>query len=203
MGNFKMTQLITNIIATILISGCSSYDQKDFDFNSNDLIHISSFKVGDTIYYENSLGDIDTIMVYKIDSSQNKELGTLAVNCLNVTIKHLPNDTLWTWKSWNNPTGKEEIMYQDLIRICKVPERKKTTYSINLQDFSSPYGNDKLGEYHTDTIKINNKVITNYFEIKSEYSKQTSIELICWTDQDGLIAYKNINGNWWTKKSSP
>jgi hypothetical protein len=57
--------------------------------------------------------------------------------------------------------------------------------------------------YHTDTIKINNKVITNYFEIKSEYTKQTSIDLIYWTDKDGLIAYKKMNGNRWTKKSSP
>lgn len=166
-------------------------------------MHISSFKVGDTIYYENSLGDIDTIMIYKIDSIQNKMRGSLIVNCINVTIKHLPNDTLWTWKSFNNNEGVAEIMYQDLIRICKEPERKKTIYSFNLQDFSSEYNNSNLGMYHTDTIKINNKVITNYFEIKSEYTKQTSIDLIYWTDKDGLIAYKKMNGNRWTKKSSP
>ena len=203
MGNFKMTQLITTFITTILISSCNSYDQKDFEFNSKDRMHISSFKVGDTIHYESSLGDIDTIIIYKIDSIQNKKWGTLTENCINVTIKYLPNDTLWTWKSFNNNDGVTELIYQDLIRICKQPERKKTIYSINFQDFSSEYDNDKIGSYHTDTIKINNKVISNYFEIKSEYSKQTNIELIYWTDKDGLIAYKKRNGNWWTKKSSP
>ena len=91
-----MIRIHTILTLITIISGCCSYDKKDFDFNTNDLKPISSFRQGDTIYYESNTGDIDTILIYKIDSIQNKDCGRFmakpAENHLFIAIKHLPNE---------------------------------------------------------------------------------------------------------------
>lgn len=211
-GNFKMTRILTTFILTIFISGCCSYDKKDFDFDSSELRPISSFKQGDTIYYESSSGDLDTILIYKIDSIQDRNCGGFmakpAENYLFVVIKHLPNDKLWTGTSTDGTTGKTEINYQNIITIDKRPQMKEMEYSIHFKDFYTSAGGDKtVGELRTDTVIINGKSITNFYEINHGYPERVTepanIELVYWTDKDGLLAYKNKRGDWWTKKSSP
>ncbi len=211
MGNF-MTRLIIYIIAIVFIYSCNSYDKKDFDFNSNDLRPLSSFKQGDTIYYQSTTGDLDTIMIYKIDSIQDRNSGGImakpAENYLFVAIKHLPNETAWTGTTQDGTSGKTEINYQYIITIDKIPQMKEMNYSIHFKDFYNSAGGDNtLGKLRTDTVNINGKNIANFYEINHGYPERvtepTNIELVYWTDKDGLVAYKNKRGDWWTKKSSP
>jgi len=206
-----MKQLIATFILTIIISSCT-YNKKDFDFNSNDLRPISAFKQGDTIYYQSSTGDLDTILIYKIDSIQNRNYGVFmappAENYLFVAIKHLPNDKFWTGTTTDATTGKTEINYQNILSIDKRPQMKEMDYSITYKDFYTSAGGIKtLGKLRTDTVNINGNIITKFYEIYHGYPERvtepTNIELIYWTDKDGLIAYKNKKGEWWTKKSCP
>jgi hypothetical protein len=207
-----MIRILTILLFLFYFSSCCSYDKKDFDFNKNDLLPFSSFKVGDTIYYENLLGDIDTILIHKIDSIQNKNCGGLmampAGNYLYIAIKHLPNDQLWTGTTTDATTGKTEINYQEIISIDKIPQTKEMSYSIDFKDFHTSAGENNIFEkLRTDTVIINGKNITNFYEVEHGYperlTKPTNIELLYWTDNDGLIAYKNKQGEWWTKKSFP
>ena len=85
---------------------------------------------------------------------------------------------------------------------------KRMDYSIHFKDFyTSAGGNNTIGKLRTDTVNINGKIITNFYEINHGYSERVTepanIELVYWTDNDGLIAYKNKRGDWWTKKSRP
>jgi hypothetical protein len=209
MHNFKIINLLIIIILMIMISGCCSYEQKDFNFNSKDLEYVSSFKQGDTIYYESSSGDIDTVLIHKIDSIQKPECSGLfskpANNYLFISIRHLPNDKLWSGTTTDS-SGKTEINYQNLITIDKRPQMKEIDFSINFKDFNtSKAASKKAGELHTDTVSINNLRITNYFVIRHGYPERINepenIEVIYWTNKDGLMAYKNKRGDWWTKKS--
>lgn len=205
-----MTRTLTKFLFLLCFSGCCSYDQKDFDFNKNDLLPFSSFKEGDTIYYENSMNDIDTFLIHKIDSIQNKNCGGLmampAENYLYVAIKHLPKDELWTGTTTDATTGRTEINYQNIISIDKRPQMKEKDYSIEFKDFYTSSGGDKIFEkLHTDTVIINGKSITNFYEIEHGYPERLTnprnIELVYWTNNDGLLAYKNKQGEWWIKKS--
>jgi hypothetical protein len=192
------------------ISGCCSYDKKDFDFSSTDLKPISSFKQGDTIYFESNTGDIDTILIHKIDSIQNRNCGGFmakpAENYLFVTIKHLPNDKLWTGTTTDGTTGKTEINYQNVITIDKRPQMKEMDYSIHFKDFYTSGGNNPIGKLRTDTLNINGRQITNFYEINHGYPERVkeplNIETVYWTNKDGLLAYKNKKGDWWIKRKA-
>lgn len=211
MDNKKITRILIIFTLIIIISGCCSYDQKDFDFNSNDLLPTSSFKQGDTIYYQNVAGDIDSILIYKIDSIQNKQCGVImalpAENYFYIAIKHLPNDKLWTGITTDGTTGKVKIDYQEIITIAKHPQTKEIFYSIDFKDFHSSINTKTVGTLRTDTVNINGGQITNFYKINHGYPervmKPTNIEVVYWTDNDGLIAYKNKKGEWWTKQQKP
>ncbi len=194
------------IILTLLISGCCSYDKEDFEFNTNDLKHFSSFKLGDTIYYESTNHNIDTILILNYDSEQHKNcggfLGPRPINGKWIRIKHLPTDK---WYGKTQEEGKPtRIDYQSLFWITKYPLAKKTEYSISFKDFCSRY-DTIIGDFHTDTIVLNGKQMTNYYIVNHAYPERvtdsTNIERVYWTDKDGLTAYMNKGGEIWIKKS--
>lgn len=63
-----------------------------------------------------------------------------------------------------------------------------------------------IGEFHTDTIKLNDLKVSNYYIVKHGYPERITepqnIETIYWTDKFGLAAYRTKDGETWTKKSS-
>lgn len=196
---------ISTIVFIILFTGCFSYDQKDFDFNESELKHLSSYKTGDTIYFENQVGDLDTIVVKGFEKNQKKEFGTFmalpASNYIGISIQHIPTDK-WqgTIQNGNEPI---RITYQNIFTMSKFPQTKQIHYSISFKNFCSN-GYDSIGEFSNDTLRINQKKITNYYVPKNEYPERVvypyDIEIVYWTDNDGLTAYKYKNGLWYTKK---
>ena len=192
------------ILTIILICGCCRfhYDDNDFEFNNSELKHFGPYKKGDTIYFESNKNDIDTIQIMGFDTQRNKNYGCglmnpKPINCKWVLIKHLPNDN---WHGINNQTT---IVYQGLLWVLKFPTDKKTKYFINFKDFHS-LEDTIIGEYHKDSITLNNFKFCNYYLVKHGYPERVketkNIELIYWTDKEGLIAYKNKGGEIWTKK---
>ncbi|MEZ4805703.1 MAG: hypothetical protein R2852_09535 [Bacteroidia bacterium] len=196
-------------MTTFFISSCCSYhyDQKDFEFNADELKYFSSFHIGDTIFYESSNFDLDTILILNYDTEKYENCGGLmAPRPLNgkwVRIKHLPIDK-WhgTIKVQDKPI---RINYQSLFLITKYPLDKRTEFSIDFKDFQSRK-DTIIGEYHTDTIDLHHLEITNYYIVNHGYpdriTDSTNIECVYWTDKEGLIAYKNKGGQVWTKKSN-
>jgi len=204
-----MKRQITIAILTFLISSCCYYDKNDFDFNSDELRHFSNYKIGDTIYFQSNLGDMDTITVVDFKTEQNKNYGGFMApkpsNGEWVQIKHLPIDNWHGTSQDMTKDGKIEIVYQALFWLSKYPADKKTEYSITFKDFySSSYSN--IGEFHKDTLLLNDLKINNYYIVQHNYPERIkeseNIETVYWTDQYGLTGYKNKNGETWTRKSS-
>lgn len=202
---YKLAFLL-NVLFIIPCQNSNNYDKNDFDFNQTDLAHLNSYKQGDTIYFENQLGKFDTILVKNIDKDQIRQAGTtkLVENRIWVSIEHLPRDK---WHGiMENIKGKIEIDYQHIIGISKFPQTKITEYSFHFKDFYPTVGIRTMGEYHSEAITINKKRIENYYIIRHgnprRITEPYNIEILYWTDKDGLTAYKNKNGDWWTKKSN-
>jgi hypothetical protein len=204
-------RIIGLFILVFLLSSCGCRtDKKEFNFDNNEPRHLSCYKTGDTIYFENSKSDIDTITIVNVDSAKGEECHGFSTprptgkSCW-VTIKHLPTD------KWCNPTvtsnGKDTISieYQKLVHIEKDPIKNKTFFTFGFKDFYAGY-EYVLGKPNTDTLTINNKTITNYYKINPTYPERqtepTSVVTLIWTDKDGLAAYKNKNGDWWAKKTT-
>lgn len=73
-----MRALIILIYLTVFLNSCCSYDDKDFDFKESELRHFSSYKIGDTIYFESDKNDVDTITITGFDTESNRACGAMS-----------------------------------------------------------------------------------------------------------------------------
>ena len=127
------------ILFTIVISGCCNYNKKDLEFNNKELNHFSDYKIGDTIYFESNLNDLDTFMIAGFRTELNENCGGFIApqprNTKWVQIKYLPIDK-WFGTSQNMTTrSKIDTIYQELFSISKNPTEKQVNYSISFKDF--------------------------------------------------------------------
>ncbi len=194
------------VILVIFISGCCSYNKSDLEFNAKELAHFADYKSGDIIYFQSNLGDIDTIKIVGFGTERNERCPGLntppPVNHRWLQIEHLPVDR---WFGTSITEKKTEVVYQELLSISKYPIETGVYYSISFKDFHSKIlPKSTVGEFHTDTIKLNNLNLTNYYLVRHGYPERITepknIEIIYWTDKFGLTAYKAKDGEIWTKK---
>ena len=197
----------------IFLSGCINYDysKKDFEFNKQDNDFFSAYNIGDTLYFKSNKNNIDIFTVIGFGMEQRKANGGLMnvfpINTKWIKIKHLPIDK-WASVSIETPNNKVDTNYQGLFWITKKPTFKNvTSYSIDFKDFyTNPATDSVIGEFHTDTIKLNDRLITDYYVIHHGYPDRVidsnNIEVVYWTKANGLTAYKNKGGEVWTKKYS-
>src|SRR5688572_2888681 len=93
---YFMTQFLTSISLIFLLLGCCSYDNRSFDFTEEEFNHFSRYKIGDTIYFQSNLGDMDTITIVGFGVEKKDTCGFLmAIPAFNerwIKIKHLPRD---------------------------------------------------------------------------------------------------------------
>jgi len=197
-----MRFIIFSLLVLVLFS--CGYDAKDFNFNADELKLISAYKVGDTIYFENGKGDVDTIVVLRIDTVQKRMPGFYpaqpASNRIGVVIKHPPVDR-WIVHSTNMSTKEKKTEYQHIISLSKFPQIKERGFMIQFKDFFS-FGKD-FWNYNSDTLLLCGQKITNYYAIdrgfRDEGLAPQSIRLIYWTREYGLTAYKYANGECWVR----
>jgi hypothetical protein len=204
----RMPRILSVIILTFIFNGCCSTDSKEFEFENNEPKHLSCYKSGDTIYFENSDNDIDTIAILSVDSAKGEKcIGLIAPRPVGkscwVTIKHLPIDKWHRVTTTGKDNDTASFDYQTLIYITKDPIKNQTFFDFNFKDFYTATWT-VLGKLKTDTLILNRKRITNYYVINHGFpirvKDSTNIETLIWTDQHGLTAYKNKNGVWWIKK---
>jgi hypothetical protein len=199
---------ILNILITVsLLTSCCSIDKTDIEFNDHELKHFSYYKPGDTVFFESNLGDIDTIEIIGFKNEKYDKCGGIMQrrpsNTRWLTIKHLPFDKWHGTSQDMSKDGNIEIDYQGLLWITKDPINKTTEYNIDFKDFHSTT-DTIIGEFHSDTLKLNNIILTNFYKIKHGYPERVidlnDIEVLYWSDNDGLLAYKDKGGQTWTKK---
>lgn len=203
-------------ILTLLffISGCCQlkYDSKDFLFNEKELSFFKAYKAGDTIYFENQFGNIDTIEIIDITPT-NAEPRTACsdgifinpkpTNSKEITIKHLPIDK---WQGvneqhYNNGKVKKSDNYQTFFSTTKFLVEKEVVTEISFKDFHSSLS---LNSIFNDTLTLNNKKWTGYFIAANSYPERVNeswkISKAYWTINEGLIGYETKGGQIWTKK---
>lgn len=111
-------------------------------------------------------------------------------------------DIVVTCRELTNPRqGYDEY---PLIILNRYPDEDSATFDLQLKDF---YTIDTTEPFvlSTDTIKANGLIFTNYYSFRpenySEKKDQSSVVKIYMTKDDGIKAYKTLNGTWWTKSS--
>jgi hypothetical protein len=189
------------------MTGCCSFDEKDLEFDKQELRHFADYKKGDTIFFESTSGDIDTIEIMGFKNEIFDKCGGIMAprpsNTCWLTIKHLPKDNWHGTSQDMTKDGKIEIDHQGLLWITKYPIGKTIQYAIDFKDFHSTT-DSVIGQFFTEPLDLNNLTLTNYYKVQHGYPERITdsidIEVVYWTDQAGLVAYRNKGGEIWTKK---
>ena len=179
----------------ILTSCCSD---TDFIFRPEYRNLIDKYKLGDTIYFQNSTGDVDTILISNLDSMQVCSKVTNNHKYVTVEIKHLPTN------KWNGgqviENGKSVYLDQALISVDKqLKNANDSEYyyvGINFRDFLGQIKN--IHDLQADTL-FNNLGIKTYWlvtnDMLTDRGDTTEIDKIIWTEKFGLTGYLKRNGD--------
>lgn len=194
-----------SFIALILLTGCiTRYSPEEMEFTADELSVFAEYNQGDTIFYQSNLGDIDTITILNYDGEisdikSSTFTSPMAMNTKWLKIKHLPIDRWHGLHGLDNP----EIVYQNLISINKNPEDKSMDYAVSFKNFYS-ISDDTIGTLKSDTLRLNDLVLENYFIINHSYperiKKEKDIAFLYWTNEKGLVGYTSKDGEIWTLK---
>ncbi len=154
---------------------------------------ISSFKTGDTLKFYDNKKNHSFYSITSVDSSFIDE----GKGLMNARGR---KDIVITCRELTNPRqGYDEY---HLIILNRYPDLDSATFDLRLKDFYS-IDTTKPFVLRTDTITANNLMFTNYYSIRpTNYAEQkdpNSVSEIYMTKMDGIIAYKNLSGTWWTK----
>jgi hypothetical protein len=153
---------------------------------------ISSFKAGDTLKFRDDKGNLSLYLIQKIDSTLHDKRGF-------INMKEYKDIVIACHELTNARPGFEDY---NLITIVKTPEIDSTGLNLRLRDF---YSIDTTFPFvlKNDTVIANNFSFTNYYSFRprnyAEQKDSNSVTEIYMTNQDGIVAYKCLNGIWWTK----
>ena len=180
---------------------------------------IDCYKPGQFVYFESSNKKIDTVQIWHVDSVRQYCTGRIKIPYRplgNHFLIEFSQDSCYL--NINDTTGNR-VDFNQLKKITNTTIESNQFIFLNYKDFWPDIKTTQgeafvtfLGPLHSDTLKINGKIITKYYVIKSYNftntkiptynTKHSHIEFFVWTDLEGLTAYKTKKGIWWTRKSS-
>lgn len=177
--------------------GCNN----QLDFSNEQRALYKMYKPNDSIFFQSSTGDFDTLLILGIDSSESHG-GILSggpEKGIRVFISHLPVDH---WITSYNCCPSQAIP-NDLIVVGKA-ENQPDYYGIQYRGFRGEL--DFVNPISKKLI-IHNKVISKYWnaltEMPTKHQKTEDVEEVIWTYQYGLTKYKKSNGDWYTVCNNP
>ncbi|MDF2455818.1 MAG: hypothetical protein K0R51_1811 [Cytophagaceae bacterium] len=194
----------TAIFLIALLTSCS-YSLKDFYLNAEEKSFFTSFKAGDTIYYENLNHDFDTLLIIGIDSNEKREHGVFmakpASHSVFVSSTLLPVNPYATRVQEQN---RVDTLFDRLLGIYKLPVEKKVEYVFSFKEFFET--RETLDSLYLDTLRINGQAFSEYYIIESSVPDKREnpheIDRLIWSKNAGLLAYRNRKGEYWTKVAS-
>ncbi len=188
----------------LTLAGCT---ECDFSIPNTYRTFIQNYNVGDTIYFESNLGDIDTMLIVKYDTMEVCGQGFMSGprKHLIYEIKHLPKNN-WTGGT-EHSNNYQRVLNQRLVVVEKTFDPKDTTGYFTYIQYRE-FG----GEVFDINYMINDKTfddlgISKYWKVKkSNYYEQEElpdsvIHNIYWSTKYGLTGYDYGNGEMYIIKN--
>ena len=183
------------LLLTTLLTSCywREYPPEKYIIPQKYRLLISSFKTGDTLKFQNDSKNFSTYLIKQIDSTLHDKRGHL------INAREYKDISITCHELVNARSGFEDYF---MITIVKDPTIDSTGFDLRLKNF---YGIDTTYPFilNKDTVAANDIRFSDYYFFKARnYSEQKdpdSVVEIYMTNQDGIIAYRCLNGAWWTK----
>ena len=196
----KQSRNLLIFIPFILLLSCD-YSDKDFSFTQDETTFLNSFKPGDSLYFQNKEGEIDTIVISKLDSARYTEKPNSTrskdwneFKSISVVAKILPRDTIFESAILEEDTTRVFTSYfKEIITLTKKVHEEDTEFAYNLKNIIGFKSYMPL--IQTDTLQLNNFSITNYFS-NSFRRPDMPNDLLFFTIKDGLVGYEYGGRTW-------
>lgn len=198
------------VIIGFMPSCCSwDYSKENFEFTEEELNLMGFYKVGDTIYFESNLSDIDTIVVVEFSEERHEGskcfISMKPYHSKTISIRHLPSRiTKYPSTKWTTDENGEDITFQSIISISKSPLDsidKIAGYGISYKGFTTL--ENALDNTPIEYI-INGKTLSDCYKVTHGYPERVinpdDIEIVYWTAKYGLTAYTSKSGETWLIK---
>ena len=180
------------------LTGCVNCD---FSVPKAYRLFLHNYSVGDTIYFESNLGDIDTMLIVKYDTTEicGQGLMTFPKKHFHYEIKHLPINN-WIFGTGGHQDGRTEVYYQELVSLGKSFDPKDSivySASVNYREFGGKLEN--IDDLIIDST-FKDLGVKEYWKIeKSNYHQQgvtpdSVIHRVYWSVKYGLTGYEYGNG---------
>lgn len=183
------------LIFSISLTSCEyeKYPPENYTIPQRFRDLISSFKVNDTLKFQNQKGNRIELLIKSIDSTlinkrgqfiNARELKDISISCKELTC---------------TKQGYDEYA---LILINKYADEDSATFDIRLMNFFNADKTLPINQ-RLDTVSTKSITFTNYYLFRPDDYKylkdKNSISQIYMTKHDGIIAFKSLDGSWWTK----
>jgi hypothetical protein len=189
----------TLCIALILtLSGCT---ECDFSIPKNYKSFLFKYNVGDTIFFESNLGDLDTIVVVNYDTMEICGQGFMAGprKHYKYEIHHLPKNK-WIGGTEHIRGKKMTLLNQDLVILEKSfdPNDPNEFFTyVNYREFGGELFD--INQTITD-LTFKDIGVSEYWKIKksNNYNQKeipdSIIHYVFWSVKYGLTGYEYGNG---------
>ena len=184
----------TFIIAILIcLTSCKSkYSANRYTIPKNYRDLIGSYKIGDTLKFSDNKANLFLYLITVIDSSFVDEGRGL------MSVRGSKDIVIYCRELTNPRKGYEEY---PMIILNRYPDEDSATFDLRLKDFYS-IDTTEAFELKRDTIVANNLSFTNYYCFRANnYTEQKDSNSVAkvYMTKEGILAYRNLNGVWWTK----
>ena len=182
------------IIIILFLTSCKSkYPAEKYVIPKTYRDLIASFKTGDTLKFNDNKGNLCLYLITGIDSSFIDEGQGL------INAKGRKDISISCHELTNPRPGYEDY---HVIILNRYPSDDSASFDLRLKNFYGINPKDPI-ILKTDTIIANGLSFTNYYSFRpfnyAEQKDSNSVSKIYMTNKQGIIAYRYINGIWWTK----
>ena len=185
------------VIILYLFTSCSwkEYSDEKYVIGKNYRDLISTYKAGDTLTFEDNSNNFSSFLITKIDSFLLNRRGHFINGREEKSISIHSRDI-------SNPADSSAQNDNWLILITKYPDDDTTYFNVRLKDFFTIEDNASFNLYK-DTVTANRLQFTSYYRFRpkdyDDLKNPNSVSEIYITKEKGIIAYKYLNGKWWTR----
>lgn len=169
------------LILFFLCFSCKKYDVEIPEIYKKPLKYYS---INDTIYYESKSGDLDTMKIVGIDSSEVTRiyLGTVPpMKTISLRVQYLPIDH---WQE--EKIAGDDVLSQPLIEIIRFNSgQNQLSVIINL----------KCRDFEGEVSNMDKKVDTIFSEFSRFKPSQEKVDVVYWSNNKGIVGYKKRNGS--------
>jgi hypothetical protein len=181
------------LIVCLLLGFVSCENKPNYEFSPSDIAFLKPFRAGDSLFFKNQKGLLDTIVITKIDiqfvERRNSRSSNNDPEGKDVIVHAVLSDSDTTFLDKNAVRPK----FVDLVTIRKYKDKEDAKLYAIVKGIVCNHSYIPLPLY--DTIRLNDMMLTKYISVYAGMNRGFH-ETLYFTYEDGLVGYEKDGDIW-------